>query len=1178
MDSYRESAGTEEKTNPFLAVAEKYVGICRQTAAKLEEARQIFSRSVADYELADEAAFQAVSSADAAQKAYQAAHERMLALTAEEDSTKAASKMASTLADDALSSQIATDADYGGLMSQALEALMAVSANAEAELAAKRKAREEAGAAARRSHLEASSAHLSAQVAVLRRTQLVEQRVDAANRLTLAELEDRICRNREAMARKLTAIQAARESLNATISEHSRVVEEAQRYDEQAKSREALLTELAEKLALVGADIIPFETQVAELKQAEAAALTQYNAAMQMAEQAYYLQMQKTEEARRRFEAEQEVKQAAANELSALHEAHLAVLGEAAAQVEAARESHRVALEQARLAALEVERNDALVTSAREKKDNISASLDKARMTAGDTARMIASARAAKIAMKDDSIAVLSNAEAILQNTLQTAQALAQEKEAAYAQAELEFAELIAKGEKLRQAARRAAAAVMEAEGVIAAAETGYRQAQSRAEAEEQQRREVLDAQLNEARQATVAASEELAVAERTTAARLHEAEVINQRLTEISQKHCTAEQERDAKQQQINEINAAIEAETLQKTVDDDKLALSLWETGEKLRLAAQEQGAAISRMINAVRVMNRTEQTLLNKLSGAVLKCREKMMELSHNSSIFLDQETAARKVLAQDLADYQAACGAVGEEAEDCAAAQVAEMVLSTAEHMENGGIGNRDADYTLELEGSFSVDHDILLLPIPQIEGDPDIQVNPFYEPAGETGVHEGSLDLVLPDSGFQPPVAEPLAPLPAAGSFRVAPLEPEQDELAGINQLIEKQLQLDVPAPPPAIEIYEEPESEPVPAEDQPPAPPEQDRPPAGPEAAEDELDLIAAALAEAERISREAAAAPPPLSEPRTRAAAVGPEEQQQELNPLLVKIMAVASGNYQYDEDAAPEREIETIILQPAPVTPQRPAAPAPGPQPQPAAQPERAPEPQPSLGLQDPPEPPVLTVSPPAAEPQPAPVAANLPSVAPSLAYTETIPQPPIEREALKPVSPAGYTAVPVNDPLNSAQKATRLAEEINNLRSILAAQEEETRRAAAAQQAAEENRRAEAERLRAAEEAARTESARIRAEEESAQQAAEERAVREEAERQRQSAAEALRMARLAEEATVRMRQQNAASALEQAPSLTAEPEREPQPPAPEEEDDDDIESELRRLIFANLHKKK
>ena len=242
--AYQESAGMEQQINPFRTVAEQYATVCQHSGAKLEEARQAFQRSVVDYELADEAAFQAGGSADEAQKAYQSAHERMLALTAEEDSTKAASQMASTLADDALSAQIDTDADYGGLMSQALEALMAVSHNAEAELAAKKRAREQASLLAHRAHLEASTAHLSAQAAVLRRTQLVEQRLDAANRLTLAELEHRICSNRQGMADKLAEIQSSREALDETISRYHQVVAEAAHHEETARNSKAVLAEI----------------------------------------------------------------------------------------------------------------------------------------------------------------------------------------------------------------------------------------------------------------------------------------------------------------------------------------------------------------------------------------------------------------------------------------------------------------------------------------------------------------------------------------------------------------------------------------------------------------------------------------------------------------------------------------------------------------------------------------------------------------------------------------------------------------------------------------------------------------------------------------------------------------------------------------------------------------------
>lgn len=1173
MVPHQESQAVTEQAASFQAVAKAYQDISRESAGQLAAASQAFQKSVADYELADDAASQAMGCAEAARQAAQSAQARLQALSAQADSVRAAALMANSLTEDAMGVQAEPEA--GGLLAQALNALRSVSAQAEAELADKEKARQEAILQASRARLEAAAAQLSAQAALVRRTQLVEERLDAANQLNLAGLTQQLYQVRQELAAKLAESQSQRLVLDQTISRYQQMMAEAARHEALAAESKAAMEGLAQQVAAAGAAIVPFATQVTAGQHEAALAREQYQAAAAQAQQADAAQAEKAAVAQQAAAAEAEAKAAAKQEIDALILANQARLAEAANQVEAAKEAYRVAQALAGQAAAAVESHEELLKLFQEDQADLEQALDKARRTEKETGHMLGSVHLAQKAMHTGSPAVLSQAEAALAQTLDRLRELATEKEAALVQCGKDLAEAQVQGETLRQAALAAAAAAGEAERVIRGAEAAQQLLYQENLAAEQKLSQNWDNRLHELRLSVALATEELNAAIDIAAAKGREAAALQARLAAADAAAEEAQAAWAAKRQELDAINAELEAASLQKAVDADKLALTLWEQGEQLRLSARELGLGISRLLSKALALQRSEQTLLNQLSGAALQGREKLTALTQDNRAFLAEALRVRQSLAQALDEYREICGQAG-AAEDPAAVQVAETLLEMAEHMADSVQARPAVDYTPDLAQGFSFDAE--LRPIAQIPGDEAILVQ-----APATAAEAAALPL-FPDSNFQPPLPGSiigfsparLAPEPPAAEEAGIVTQGEDADAADISSLIQKQLEREDGAAQAGTEAEAEAEAEIAAA-----AEPAVVEPATGTAEAE-EPDLAAAALEEVRRLAEAAVELrPAPAQAPLSQA----------EQNPLLARLRAMAAGNY----EAIPA---PATVPAPEPAAPAEPVAEAPVAtvELQPLAEAKLAATPEadteavarlvaeiiaelPARATAAEAEPSALEAAPAPAEL--AETAAAGAGSGPSLVYMENFSLADVP--ALPVVSPDKFVAPTVNDPLDSAEASHRLAEEISSLKSILAAQEEEARQAeaersraeaaAAAQEAARAEAaaaaQAEAARVRAATAAAQVESERIRAAEAAAQAEAEARAKQEEAERRQRQDEEALRLAALAEAAAAQL---NGGSSRE-APAAPPSPARAQQP-----EDDDDIESELRRLIFQSGNKQK
>ena len=1147
--------------------------------SELEIARHRLEQAENVYEAADEAAFNAAEAADQGEKIYHANHDQMQALRAEEDSMRTATELAGALAADASNLKTDGNTNYSGLLNQAMTALITVSSNAEQELEEKHQQRIQAEYNDLRLRVEAASATLSSYMAARRRDNAGYERLQAFNQFNLKEIQYKLALVRSELSDKLNFIAEQRTSLDDTIADYYAAINEAERLTAEEEKHKTELDELQQHLATTSTEIIPYETLVNDLKHEETLLYDAYNKATRKAEEAYQQQNQASDVLQIAIQAEQAQSAEAEQKFSSLVEKNQQRIQAAESDLAAAKASLENAQNIADQAKTLYEEQLAEIPILESENSACLAALDKARVTAGETARMVTNVQAAKSAMKDNSTNILSSVESVLQNTLQAANDMVREKEQAYNESCNLLEEKKKNSDFLLQAAEEAKSGCHTVENTYQEVQKIYQQTVNETRQAERELRSVLDQKGNEVHLRRVKAAESLAAAEKITTAKLKATEDIDQRIRELHAQYENAVQSRDNMQQQINELNAKIREEKMQETVDRERQIITLWEESEELHLNAKETGQKIKRTVENVYKLSHKEQQLTEVLRKNLEQAQASIVKLYQQTTTGTSEHKPIEQELREALAAYQAVDDQDIQESviERDAALRSAAMILEACEII-SAETMQEPEDYAIEIGEPLLLDPDLVLLPIPQIEGDTDIELDPLAiedEIETESEIKESAKTT---EQTTETPTEE--TPVEETQEASHAPsVNPETitlidtSPLRDIDRLLELQQNLDQTglsadslthsAGAPSVEAQ--------PVEAVPPAEDKQTEPSAPVQSSSTPLITGYYTL-----LTKE---------------------------TPLLAELEALVKSEReekQTDTSNFETVESSTALAEPAP-------------QPQPVepstAQAEPAPQPQPvePSTVQTEPAPQPQPVEPPSAlaEPAPQPQLANLSEsrqtgttadVAANLLQDIQLLQQNIAlAEAAGQKASLSLTKQSIPQPIEGKplDKAQQLAAEISSLRSLLSsnipaepAQTPFTEPASppkniqpeaeplheheeASPPIAEELAKLETQRKLAAEEAARKESERIRAEEELAQQQAEAlAATRAEAEQQA-AVAESERLARLAEEATQQLSIQQKAT-----PSSPSTPMQTVSSSAPRDEEEDDLEAELRRLIFNNF----
>jgi len=686
----------------------------------LEEAETAF-------ESADEEAFHASVSAEESEKAYQANHELLQALRAEEESMRNATKLAAALANDASMLKTDKDTNYSELLNQAMNALATVSTNAEQELARKQNQREEAEYADQRLRLQAAATQLSAYMATLRRAKAEYNRLHATNSLSLIENQHKLAKIRSELSSILQNIAKQRAFLDETLEAYYQAVRDAEQLSIEETQHKEKLEQLNQNLSLSSAEIIPFETLVNDLKHEENKLQEAYSKAEKAAFSANQQETRLAEAMEAANQHEQDCLQSGNQQKSELQQKNSSMLEEAERNLQSAAAALANATDLAEQSRLELEKHEAQIPLQENENLLRKEALEKARNTAGETARMVVNVQAIKSAMRGSPASSLSSAEVVLQNTLQTTNDMVEEKQQAYNESKRLLEEMKETNRFLHQAAEEAEQAKNALQVIYNGVNDDYQRIVEQIRRTEAQLLTATDKELNEARLHRLSVSESWEAAKKKASAKRKTAEELQQQLEEVQIKCNEAVQSRDQMQKQINELNARIELEKMQTTANREHRIIYLWEESKNLHLRAKETGLQLKRDIENAQKLSHQEQRLGLSLLRIVQQANEEISSLYTRNSHKLGNSEEMVNELKTALDSYRKN-PRLRQNGYD-------ETLYTASKLLTNSELSNLDTlaepiPYQIEIGEYIKLDPELILKPIPQVEGDAEIKLEPI----------------------------------------------------------------------------------------------------------------------------------------------------------------------------------------------------------------------------------------------------------------------------------------------------------------------------------------------------------------------------------------------------------------------------------------------------------------
>ena len=258
-----------------------------------------------------------------------------------------------------------------------------------------------------------------------------------------------------------------------------------------------------------------------------------------------------------------------------------------------------------------------------------------------------------------------------------------------------------------------------------------YQQTLNETRQAERELRSSLDQKSNETHLRRVKAAESLAAAEKITTAKLKATEDIDQRIQDLRAQYENAVQSRDNMQQQINDLHARIQEEKMRETADREHQIITLWEESEELHLNAKETGQRIKQTVNTVHKLSRKEHQLTEVLRRNLEQAQAAVVKLYQQNTGAIGNHKSMGQELREALAAYQAVDIQDVQESvvERDAALRSATMILEASEIISAESMQEPET-YGIEVVEPLLLNPDLVLQPIPQIEGDADIELDPL----------------------------------------------------------------------------------------------------------------------------------------------------------------------------------------------------------------------------------------------------------------------------------------------------------------------------------------------------------------------------------------------------------------------------------------------------------------
>lgn len=688
--------------------------------ARLKEEKLVLEQAESAFESADDAAFKAAASAAENEKNYQESCELLQTLQAEEESMQAATEMAAALATDASNIKTDQNTNYSDLLHQAMNALITVSANAEQELAEKKAQREKESKRHERLRVEKASSQVASYMAAVQRAKMDQNRLHAENQYTLTENQYKLAQTQSELTETLKQIKEGRAALDGILAAYYHAVQQAEALSAEEARHKAELEGLKKDLSAADREIIPYETLINDLEHEERGLFDACAKAKREAEAAAQEQVQAIAAFDAAVTAEKEYEQRSSQQINDLLAQNRTSLQAAEQQLQAAQAALANAADLAEQARLGLDTHLARIPVLENDCSVKREAIEKAKNTAGETARMVANVQAVKFSMKKKSSGVLSSAESVLHSTLQAANDMVQEKEEAYAEAKQNLEEAREASHFLQQAAEESEQVRMEMDEAFKNAQKEYQdllEQSSRAESElqgeaEQKRGDAYLQRIN--------AAEILSEAEKRSMSKKKTAQDLSQRLEALQIQYQDAIRSRDDMQKQLYEINVQLEEEKMRTRADREQQIIQCWEESENLQMRARELSLQLERDIEKTQKLNAQEQRLNGILLRVQREANQSMKDLHKQYSSQLSDCASLVTELKEALELYQKneAFLPRSRRLEYSQALQSAKQLLENGEQAKLDFLSH-PFQYDIEIGKTVSFDPSLILEPIPQI---------------------------------------------------------------------------------------------------------------------------------------------------------------------------------------------------------------------------------------------------------------------------------------------------------------------------------------------------------------------------------------------------------------------------------------------------------------------------
>ena len=737
-----EGMSTQTQQEFYRSLAESYKNDYHTTVAVLTSALERQLQCEAEYEGLDETAFLSESTAQEAEKAYQAAAEEAVLLAAEQSNRQMAAQLTNSLAQDAMNSQLNVNTAYNTLLEKALAAVRSASASAKAELEDVETHYAQTEKKQLRLGIEAATSRLSAAIANLQKASNNDTRHDVAFQVFYQDTRSKILSTRINIAQELASIAEQRDDLQQTIARYEDLSIQAQELAENNAYCGQEIAKLSEELSRLGTEIIPYQNKITELSSMKNRLDREIENVQKEMERVgqYRDDLAASLENKKTLLEEKQV--ALEKERQALEERNKTNI-QAAEENLTSVKTQKSQAEETLLQLKEKQRqiDDIKAHSKKTLADCIS-TVQNAQATVEETTRMLANLQTAKKAMKSDSSSVLDNTEKILTNTLNTAKELAVKKEQEIQEIQANLERTGIQAEDMVKQISEAELNVLNFTKDCNTANSAYQAIIKIAEENLKELAYAGEQNLRTAQAAVKQADAALKTVLADWERKQRKKESLKLKIDETNEALQREKVKRDELQGQIDERNQSMEYETSVHSSDLDKKLLFIWEQSETLRARAEELQEGIKHAIERTYLYADNEQKDLQKLNQEIILANKKRQQLKKDITDMIAAVYAARLALEKKQEDMQAL-----DKEDQNALANTAQMLMETAKSLEEdlGAVGEEEPPYENSLGESPDLDSNLLQDPIYSIDQEAYIPKPVLISMEKEEGLEEKQAD-------------------------------------------------------------------------------------------------------------------------------------------------------------------------------------------------------------------------------------------------------------------------------------------------------------------------------------------------------------------------------------------------------------------------------------------------